>query len=1513
MASAAKGKRNFSVSQDTRASFGKKRRRRFSGSESEDSRGPFSSASGNLRLSDPSMSKIYNSSFKNNKPAELFRKDLISAMKLPDSEQLAPEEYWLISDSWKQDWEKGVQVPVNPENLAESAVRVIRKKEKKHNFKLPKKLIRCSHDQFFSNDLHVLTNVATQAEKVCRYDLDDIDVQWLKRVNEELEELGQPQIEEQMVEYLIEDLETQCFENLQGAIKSEEGLGIEYDEDVICDVCRSPDSEEGNEMVFCDSCNICVHQACYGITNIPEGSWVCRTCALGLRPSCLLCPDKGGAMKTTRSGRKWAHVSCALWIPEVSIGNVDKMEPIIKISDISPRRWSLVCSLCRERVGACIQCSVKTCKTAYHVTCAFKNNLDMKAIIEDEKDDDGVKLRSYCQKHSQKKDSNLSSDSEDENESPRKKKKNEKNQKPKKEYEISCEEQAKAKKIQQMSSEFYNYVNTEEMAELLQVNPTVVDFVYQYWKLKRKAQFDKPLLTPKEEESDILGRKQEDSLYARMKMFVHLRQDLERVRNLCYMVSRREKLFRSWLKLREEIFQTQAKTLANKSLKLTNQDIEAVMLANRGSSVYDKIYSRDRELAPHTLAVLAKLNPVEYTYVEKVEKKKKEKPSFQRLPNPYAKQYINGTHARSKRRLSSVLNGSKNLEKSSESAFFASKMQDDMKMDMDATYQSVDFKELPETSEVKMATVDTSLFVDKSFSLSSESIKVSGENACRGLGDDLELKICKKKLCCDLVEGNDEKESDDMLNMNNNKKCGGETELEDKECNGEVEVNIGEKKLDGEPEVTCIKKHLDCGVEMKINKEINDEIKVDKKEFGGGTEVVIEKDTVSEPVVKVSKRGLAGETEVETSKGELCDKTEVKADKKELGNGAEVKVGKEELGNEAAVMTSKGELNGQKEVKVNKGEFYSEAKVKATKGELDSKAKVKAGKEELSSEAKVNASKLELDSKAKVNASKGELDSEAKVKATKGELDSEAKVKASKGDLSNEANVKASKGELSNEANVKASKGELSNEANVKANKEELSSEAKVMTRIGELSSEAKVKASKGELVSEAKVMTSIGELSSEAKIKASKGELGSGVNVKASKEELGNEANVKVSNGEFESEAVMKGSRKKFTSGAGAKVSVRESVNIPQKEVSLNKSDGKSEVLATTKQSGGDVEPCSMENKSETLASNTNIEGLGERERVSKSVSELGSFKVNHVGKLVDDLPVIENIKDTKSDIGNVKYINRSFSSDMLKEVDVTLERTDQFLKTPPPLSKGPEKSLLGLTNSQKSPVLSKTSKRDDKLLIHKQSSLDNSSSNERLREESTKICESIFVNSTASKGSLSGYRIPKKSKSGNKNTTSENVRGNSPISPLSEVSSLKRETFSASDGYKKFRTSRNWKNSREFNSHSVLLNGENQSQSKRLVIKLRKDPNFPDSHRWKRDPTFGEGAGAFKVVQNDWQSPPKKTDHNLRSDRRIQLSDPTWVASKDCGSKENGTNSRYSMRFRTNSNMCKPDTGVS
>ena len=55
----------------------------------------------------------------------MFRKDLISAMKLADSEALRRDDYVMISDHWRQDWEKGVQVPVNPNVLKHSQVRYV--------------------------------------------------------------------------------------------------------------------------------------------------------------------------------------------------------------------------------------------------------------------------------------------------------------------------------------------------------------------------------------------------------------------------------------------------------------------------------------------------------------------------------------------------------------------------------------------------------------------------------------------------------------------------------------------------------------------------------------------------------------------------------------------------------------------------------------------------------------------------------------------------------------------------------------------------------------------------------------------------------------------------------------------------------------------------------------------------------------------------------------------------------------------------------------------------------------------------------------------------------------------------------------------------------------------------------------------------------------------------------------------------------------------------------------------
>ncbi|KAM7458604.1 hypothetical protein BLSTO_00632 [Blastocystis sp. subtype 1] len=60
---------------------------------------------------------------------------------------------------------------------------------------------------------------------------------------------------------------------------------------------------------------------CYGKgsslgSGIPEGDWFCERCKEGQQNAkCILCGKTGGAMKHT-TDYQWAHINCALWIPE---------------------------------------------------------------------------------------------------------------------------------------------------------------------------------------------------------------------------------------------------------------------------------------------------------------------------------------------------------------------------------------------------------------------------------------------------------------------------------------------------------------------------------------------------------------------------------------------------------------------------------------------------------------------------------------------------------------------------------------------------------------------------------------------------------------------------------------------------------------------------------------------------------------------------------------------------------------------------------------------------------------------------------------------------------------------------------------------------------------------------------------------------------------------------------------------------------------------------------------------
>lgn len=185
------------------------------------------------------------------------------------------------------------------------------------------------------------------------------------------------------------------------------------------------------------------------------------------------------------------------------------------------------------------------------MTCGLHASLEMNTLLTE---DDEVKFKSYCPKHSgleggESKDRDSGGDEE---ESARDKK-------GRRRGRVRGEEDAATSssspyiapqlgdvealgstqqekrvnlrklKLEAMEEDFYQFVEVEEVASHQKLPLEVVDFLYQYWKLKRKANFNKPLLTPKKDEEDSLARREQEVLLRRLQLFTHLRQDLERV------------------------------------------------------------------------------------------------------------------------------------------------------------------------------------------------------------------------------------------------------------------------------------------------------------------------------------------------------------------------------------------------------------------------------------------------------------------------------------------------------------------------------------------------------------------------------------------------------------------------------------------------------------------------------------------------------------------------------------------------------------------------------------------------------------------------------------------------------------------------------------------------------------------------------------------------------------------------------------------------------------------------
>ncbi|KAM4645826.1 bromodomain and PHD finger-containing protein 3 isoform 2-T2 [Amazona ochrocephala] len=416
------------------------------------------------------------------------------------------------------------------------------------------------------------------------YDMDEEDLAWLEMVNEKRRDDGYGTVSADTFELLVDRLEKESYleSRNNGAQQSV------VDEDAFCCVCMDDECHNSNVILFCDICNLAVHQECYGVPYIPEGQWLCRCCLQSpSRPvDCVLCPNKGGAFKQTSDGR-WAHVVCAVWIPEVCFANTVFLEPIEGINNIPPARWKLTCYICKQKgMGAAIQCHKVNCYTAFHVTCAQRAGLFMKIEPMRETSINGttftVRKTAYCGSHSPPgtvKKGSSAAGAEGQEASVKEEAEEEANSGPPK-GSLKKNQLRLRQKIKKELGDVTNGRSSLPMVTVTQIpsyrlnkicsglslqrKNQFMQRLHNYWLLKRQARNGVPLIrrlhSHLQSQRNAEQKEQDEKTSAvkeELKYWQKLRHDLERARLLIELIRKREKLKREQVKVQQAAMELQ--------------------------------------------------------------------------------------------------------------------------------------------------------------------------------------------------------------------------------------------------------------------------------------------------------------------------------------------------------------------------------------------------------------------------------------------------------------------------------------------------------------------------------------------------------------------------------------------------------------------------------------------------------------------------------------------------------------------------------------------------------------------------------------------------------------------------------------------------------------------------------------------------------------------------------------------------------------------------------------------
>ncbi|KAF5379525.1 hypothetical protein D9615_006509 [Tricholomella constricta] len=377
----------------------------------------------------------------------------------------------------------------------------------------------------------------SELAKQVEYDMDEQDKEWLDALNRERRKEQMTQISYELFEVVMDRLEKEWFDLTKNITKPDLALPSE---DSTCAICDDAEGENSNAIVFCDGCNLAVHQDCYGVPYIPEGQWLCRKCTVSPENpvSCILCPNEGGAFKQTIHG-DWVHLLCAIWVPETRVANDVFMEPITGVDKISKQRWKLKCYVCEIREGACIQCAKTSCFLAFHATCARKERLLLP--MKGAQGAEPMTLTCFCDRHLPKEQQEIRAAALAADEALE--------ESPSHNAKLSKSARAYAKTYKPgpplvpaiVVTRIEYYVRRFKISKRI---PTL-QMMCRYWSLKREARRGAPLLKRLHLEpwtANAGGKVQTDEeKLMKLDQLNHLLYDMEGLRDLTFSAKKREK------------------------------------------------------------------------------------------------------------------------------------------------------------------------------------------------------------------------------------------------------------------------------------------------------------------------------------------------------------------------------------------------------------------------------------------------------------------------------------------------------------------------------------------------------------------------------------------------------------------------------------------------------------------------------------------------------------------------------------------------------------------------------------------------------------------------------------------------------------------------------------------------------------------------------------------------------------------------------------------------------------